>query len=367
VGCVWRQVERAGVGRALAETWRWGRRSGAFLSAFRHMGERERQSRLALNARLVSHPMFDGGCRDPRWASPTTARLEAAWDNTNPSWTNYIPNLGTPRHYAAIDQIEEHVKRPITSDGWRVARKLEDRPRAAAPPTHRKKVSPTIFTNSMTWNRRHCKSLWCLVVPRLLRFRLVPGPRLHDLLVYFLIHGLVVSDEPTVTQHPWKAAPRSSWYSPRTARSSHSERRRLSPDSACGPGFAGPGSGLPPLTKRSKLQMPQPSAKEVCDAEPEPEPLQPEPPQPEPEPEPAPRSQPSPDSIIAFKAAGHSMKPYRKGWVLHKQHEHADKAYEAIGALQEQMMDKIQSGCITPEELEEFKKLMAELSSSIEG
>jgi hypothetical protein len=29
-------------------------------------------------------------------------------------------------------------------------------------------------------------------------------------------------------------------------------------------------------------------------------------------------------------------------------------------------MDKIRSGCITPEELEEFKRLMAELSASIE-
>ena len=123
------------------------------------MGERERQSRQALNARLVSRPMFDGGCRDPRWASPATVQLEAAWDNTNPAWANYIPSLGTPRHYAAIDQIEEHVKRPITSDGWRLARKLEDRLHVAAPPAHRKKVSPTIFTNSMTWNRRHCKSL----------------------------------------------------------------------------------------------------------------------------------------------------------------------------------------------------------------
>lgn len=125
------------------------------------MGERERQSRVALNERLVSRELFDGGCRDPRWATPTTAQLEARWDNAIPAWTNYIPSFGTPRHYAAIGQIEEHVKRPVTSDGWRIARKLEDMPRATAPPAHRKKVSPTIFTNSMTWNRRHCASKPC--------------------------------------------------------------------------------------------------------------------------------------------------------------------------------------------------------------
>ena len=114
------------------------------------MGDFERQSRLALNERLVSHPLFDGGCRDPRWATPTTARLEAAWDNANPAWS--------PRHCVAIGQFEE-LERPVTSDGRRIARKLADRPRVAAPPTHRKKIRPTIFTNSMSWNRRQCMCL----------------------------------------------------------------------------------------------------------------------------------------------------------------------------------------------------------------
>lgn len=73
------------------------------------------------------------------------------------------------------------------------------------------------------------------------------------------------------------------------------------------------------------------------------------------------------DGIIAFKAAGQSMKPWRKGWILHEQHKHADNQYAAIESLQEQMMDKIRHGQITPEELEEFKKLMAEMSASLEG
>ena len=101
--------------------------------------------------------MFDGGCRDPRWQSPNTVQLEAGWDHSSPTWANFIPTHGSLRHYAATGQIEEYVKRPITSDGWRLARKLDDRPHVAAPPTHRKKVSPNIFTNSMSWNRRHCE------------------------------------------------------------------------------------------------------------------------------------------------------------------------------------------------------------------
>lgn len=175
-----------------------------------------------------------------------------------------------------------------------------------------------------------------------------------------------VSDEPTVTQHPWKAARRVSWYSPRSARSSHSGRRRLKPDSAGGPGFAGLGSGLVPSTKRNDSPIPEPPP---GDATPAPESLQPEP-ELETKTESAPRRQldgPLPDSIIAFKAASHSMKPYRKGWILHKQHDHADSANQAIESLQEQMMDKIRCGCVTQEELEEFKKMIAELSSSMEG
>ena len=121
------------------------------------MGEREHQSRLALNERLVSKPLFDGGCRDPRWATPSAVQLEAGGDHSTPAWCNYIPATGIPRNYAATGQIEEFVKRPITSDGWRIARKLEDRPRPIDPPVHRKKESPTLFSNSMSWNRRHCK------------------------------------------------------------------------------------------------------------------------------------------------------------------------------------------------------------------
>ena len=76
--------------------------------------------------------------------------------------------------------------------------------------------------------------------------------------------------------------------------------------------------------------------------------------------------QQSPDGVIAFKAAANSMKPWRKGWILQEQHNHADNQYAAIESLQEQMMDKIRHGQITPAELDEFKKLMAELSASIE-
>ena len=139
-------------GHARQET-RWFSRVTAERSVSRVsfcMGDVERQSRLALNERLVSHPLFGGGCRDPRWATPTTARLEAAWDNANPVWS--------PRHYVAIGQFKE-LERPVTSDGQRIARKLAERPRVATPPTHRKKVSPTIFTNSMSWNRRRCMCL----------------------------------------------------------------------------------------------------------------------------------------------------------------------------------------------------------------
>ena len=133
-----------------------------------------------------------------------------------------------------------------------------------------------------------------------------------------------------VVERPPKAAPASRCYSPRSARSSHSGRRRR-PES---------GAALPRLTKQADSPIPQPPHKEARSAEPEPEP--------EPDPEPA-------------------TKPYRKGWILHNQHRHADSQYEAIGSLQEQMMDKIRSGGITPEELKEFKTLMAELISSIES
>ena len=312
-------------GHARQET-RWFSRVTAERSVSRVsfcMGDVERQSRLALNERLVSHPLFDGGCRDPRWATPTTARLEAAWDNANPVWS--------PRHYVAIGQFKE-LERPVTSDGQRIARKLAERPRVATPPTHRKKVSPTIFTNSMSWNRRRCMCLpepccvWSVlfVVPGL-----SPAPRLHARAICRSPFGLVASDEPTVVERPSKAAPASSWYSPRSARSSHSARRRRRPESGC---------AFPRLMKQADSPIPQPPRKEARSAELEPEP--------EPEPESA-------------------MKPHRKGWILHRQDRHADSRYEAISALQEQMMDKIRSGGITPEDLKEFKKLIAELSSSI--
>jgi len=55
----------------------------------------------------------------------------------------------------------------------------------------------------------------------------------------------------------------------------------------------------------------------------------------------------------------------RKGWLLHKAHGEADAQMESIDTLQHQMMEKIASGQITPDELAEFKKLMAELSNDL--
>jgi hypothetical protein len=71
------------------------------------------------------------------------AQKEAGWDNSRPSRGHYIPEYGTPGTHACVGQIEEHVKRPVTVAGWRSR-------------DHRKKESPTLFVNSMTWNRRHC-------------------------------------------------------------------------------------------------------------------------------------------------------------------------------------------------------------------
>lgn len=78
-----------------------------------------------------------------RWP-PAAAQREAGWDNSRPAWGNYIPEYGTPGTHSCVGQIEEHVKRPVTVSGWRAR-------------DHRKKETPTLFANSITWNRRHCE------------------------------------------------------------------------------------------------------------------------------------------------------------------------------------------------------------------
>ena len=141
---------------------------------------------------------------------------------------------------------------------------------------------------------------------------------------------LAVLDEPTVSEHPWKATLGSSSLSPRSARGSQSSRRRrLKADAAGGPGFSGSGSGLPALVKGV---APAPAPVPEPESEPEPEPA------PEPEAQAPTTERGSPDSIVAFKAAGNSMRPYRKGWILHKQHGVADARMASIELLQEQMM-----------------------------
>ena len=134
--------------------------------------DHELQSRLLLNRRLVSLYAFDGGPRDLRFSTQKnklvcTARnvrsrastlqlaltrsfclvactqREAGWDNSRPAWGNFIPEYGTPGTHACVGQIEEHIKRPVTVSTWRAR-------------DHRKKQSPTLFTNSLSWNRRHC-------------------------------------------------------------------------------------------------------------------------------------------------------------------------------------------------------------------
>ena len=136
----------------------------------RWCSDHELQSRVLLNRRLVSLYAFDGGPRDLRFstqknklvstASATTElwtisrcpdpgallgcpQREAGWDNSRPSWGNYIPEYGTPGTHACVGQIEEYIKRPVTVSTWRAR-------------DHKKKTSPTLFTNSLTWNRRHC-------------------------------------------------------------------------------------------------------------------------------------------------------------------------------------------------------------------
>ena len=90
----------------------------------------------------MSRAVYDGGPRDTRCASPKNAALEAGWDSGGPVWGNFIPEYGSARAHASVAQIEEYIKRPITVGSWRTR-------------DERRKVPSTIFTNSLTHNRRH--------------------------------------------------------------------------------------------------------------------------------------------------------------------------------------------------------------------
>ena len=117
--------------------------------------DQEQQSRLNLNARLVSRAVYDGGPRDTRCASPKNQALEAGWDSGGPLWGNYIPEYGSARAHASVAQIEEYIKRPITVGSWRTR-------------DERRKVPSTIFTNSLTHNRRHYEPNYVSAQPLLL-------------------------------------------------------------------------------------------------------------------------------------------------------------------------------------------------------